>query len=206
MKLNPTVILVALLLITIRIPAQSDSALAEILKMRQALNGMIPSGGASDKGSVTLHRTTYDSLITLLASQKQALDYSQKEIESIRKRLASVDKVTALTIETGTIYFAPGSYSLTNDAIQTIQLFVKKNGIDKKLLLEGYADPSGTSNINETLSRQRALAVRQYLITGLRINPEKIKTNSYGSNKRICETLDEGCNQRNRRVEIQTTP
>lgn len=64
--------------------------------------------------------------------------------------------------------------------------------------LEGHADPSGTHEINQRISEQRALAVESYLV-GAGIEPERIRVRAFGETKANGTALD-------RRVEIWIEP
>lgn len=69
------------------------------------------------------------------------------------------------------------------------------------LMLEGHTDNVGTATYNQTLSQNRADAVRQVLVSSFHINPARIRTTGMGESQPIADNdTDEG-RSRNRRVE-----
>ncbi len=73
---------------------------------------------------------------------------------------------------------------------------------DINILLKGYADTRGADNYNQTLSRNRAEAVRNVL-SGAGISPARIHASGYGETS---YTLSGYGRQMSRRVEILLEP
>ena len=74
----------------------------------------------------------------------------------------------------------------------------------KKIRLSGHTDGKGSDEYNQGLSRERALAVKEYLIQN-GINDDQVLTESHGFSKPIRdESNTDGANARraNRRTEI----
>jgi OOP family OmpA-OmpF porin len=71
-----------------------------------------------------------------------------------------------------------------------------------KLTVEGHTDNIGGDAYNLDLSKRRAAAVKQALVTRYRIAPDRLSTNGFGSSSPV-DTNDtlEG-RARNRRVEL----
>lgn len=67
------------------------------------------------------------------------------------------------------------------------------------LTLEGHCDERGTNEYNLALGERRATAARGYL-TSLGVEPERLRTISYGEERPVCQETEEGCWQQNRRV------
>jgi len=70
-----------------------------------------------------------------------------------------------------------------------------------EILITGHTDHIGELELLVTLSRERAEAIRDYLVNK-GIKADRIKTEGHGPNKPIMEGTDETARSKNRRVEI----
>lgn len=72
---------------------------------------------------------------------------------------------------------------------------------ERKALVEGFTDNTGSENYNQVLSEQRANAVRSFLIEeGIRSN--RIDARGYGESNPVASNATPASRQLNRRVEI----
>ncbi len=69
--------------------------------------------------------------------------------------------------------------------------------------IEGHSDLIGGDEFNLRLSKQRADAVKDYLVKSLQIDPDRIITRGYGRSRPIVITGDAEAQGPNRRVEIK---
>jgi len=69
---------------------------------------------------------------------------------------------------------------------------------NRTLTIEGHCDERGTREYNLGLGERRANAVREYLVSQ-GVNANRVKTISYGKERPLCVSSDEGCWARNRR-------
>lgn len=76
-----------------------------------------------------------------------------------------------------------------------------KNKKDYNLLIEGHTDNVGTRTNNLTLSKNRANAVKTYLMKK-GVSEKKLKTLWYGPDKPIADNKTDDGRQKNRRVEM----
>jgi peptidoglycan-associated lipoprotein len=67
-----------------------------------------------------------------------------------------------------------------------------------KLLIEGHCDERGTEEYNRALGERRALALRESL-AGSGVDPQRIRTVSYGEDKPVAIGHDESAWKQNRR-------
>ncbi len=192
------------ILCSIPVFSQKDSAMAELTKMRQTLNQY--KAASAESPYVSLKKTTYDSLLLLLNKQQEQLSESQTQIELIRKRLASLNTglSEAASKDHLSVYFESGSKNLTKAFEMKIGEWVKANGPDVSYTADGFADAEGTKEINEPLSKSRALEVKKYMVETLKLKADQIVINGFGSEHRLCKSSDASCNRQNRRVEIKT--
>lgn len=99
------------------------------------------------------------------------------------------------------IWFETASYTLPDSAMWTIIKKIHQPGLER-VLIEGHCDSVGSVPYNLHLSKQRAGAVKQLLVTN-GIRETKIKTCvGWGKSKPIANNEDEHTRQLNRRVDI----
>jgi len=70
-----------------------------------------------------------------------------------------------------------------------------------KLLIEGHCDERGTEEYNRALGDRRALALREELAK-MGVDPQRIRTISYGEDKPVDPGHDESAYAKNRRGEF----
>jgi len=103
------------------------------------------------------------------------------------------------------IYFESGESTFTREArdrLRKISRYLQKNSEQKLIVVKGHADSQGAYGFNDKLSRNRAEAVKQFLIHD-GVDRTKIQTTSYGEREPVeSNKTDEG-RLKNRRVVIQ---
>jgi len=105
----------------------------------------------------------------------------------------------------GGALFEYGSADLHPAAIETIRklgILIERNP-RSTFRIEGYTDSFGTVEYNLKLSQARADAVKTWLIENMKLDPEKIQTQGYGSARPVVPITGTREEQApNRRVEI----
>jgi len=90
--------------------------------------------------------------------------------------------------------------------LQDVANYFKDNPRHEALIIEGNCDERGTEKYNLSLGERRALAAREYL-ANLGVNPERIKTVTYGSSRPVDPGKGESAWQKNRRDDfVLVTP
>jgi len=84
--------------------------------------------------------------------------------------------------------------------LQDVAAYFKGNANDA-LIVEGNCDERGTEKYNLSLGERRALAVREYL-ANLGMDPQRIKTISYGFSKPVDPGHNEVAWKKNRRGDL----
>lgn len=98
--------------------------------------------------------------------------------------------------ETGKADIKADSHALLDD----LAMVLKHNDDIAVVHIEGHTDNSGDPAFNQTLSEQRAQAVKAYLeAKGVTKN---LDAKGYGQDKPICEEDTPECHAKNRRVEF----
>lgn len=72
---------------------------------------------------------------------------------------------------------------------------------DSQLMLEGHTDSVGSTAYNQTLSQDRANAVKHVLVRHFQIDPTRIRTIGMGESRPVADNDSEDGRARNRRVE-----
>lgn len=108
-----------------------------------------------------------------------------------------------LTTLNDNCFFAIGNAQLTSVTVQKLDSLIEKalNAGDYRFKITGFTDADGTDEYNQKLSKQRADAVYNYLITkGLVF--EKTTSQYFGEAKPLASNQEEIGKSLNRRVEI----
>jgi outer membrane protein OmpA-like peptidoglycan-associated protein len=133
--------------------------------------------------------------------------YMDKQADEMRRDLrnAKVERVgegIKITFDSG-ILFAVGKSDLTSVSTTNINDLARilSKYKDTNILIEGHTDNTGTDQINNRLSEDRASSVSRQLksdgVQGLRIS-----TNGYGSRQPVADNSTTDGRQANRRVEV----
>ncbi|MGA7922007.1 MAG: OmpA family protein [Candidatus Acidiferrales bacterium] len=134
-------------------------------------------------------------------ADKQALRAAL--LDQFNRILPTTDTPRGLQVNMADVLFAFGKYDLQQPAREALAKF---SGIvlahpGLHLSIEGYTDSVGSDAFNQTLSEQRANAVRDYLIQqGL--DPASIIATGYGKSNPVASNDTPAGRQQNRRVEI----
>ncbi|HKI04173.1 MAG TPA: peptidoglycan-associated lipoprotein Pal [Thermoanaerobaculia bacterium] len=104
------------------------------------------------------------------------------------------------------IYFDYDESTLSDDTRDKLSrnADLLKGSPQFSVTLEGHADSRGTNEYNLALGERRANAVRDYL-SSLGVAGARLRTLSYGEERQVCDTDDEGCWSQNRRVHMVIT-
>jgi outer membrane protein OmpA-like peptidoglycan-associated protein len=117
--------------------------------------------------------------------------------------LETRDTARGLIVNVGDVLFETGRYELRPSAREKLARFagivLAHPGLDIKA--EGFTDSTGTDEINERLSEQRATAVGDLLITQ-GVSQNRVATEGYGSRFPAASNDTREGRQQNRRVEL----
>jgi outer membrane protein OmpA-like peptidoglycan-associated protein len=136
-------------------------------------------------------------------ARQAAADLRAQLLEQFNKVLPTIDTPRGLQVNMGDVLFDTAKFNLRMPA----QLgLAKLSGIvlshpGLKLAIEGYTDTTGTAAFNQTLSAQRANAVRDYLVQqGL--DAGTVTAQGFGPANPVASNDTPQGRQQNRRVEI----
>jgi len=130
------------------------------------------------------------------ALRKQLLDQFNLILETR-------DTARGLIVNMSDVLFDTGKYNLRPAAREKLArisgIVLSHPGL--KLEVEGHTDSVGSDSFNQTLSEQRASAVRDYL-TGAGISPTFVTAKGFGKTMPVASNDNAAGRQRNRRVEL----
>ena len=139
------------------------------------------------------------------------MDKQKKELEAIEG--AKVETVTdandlqaiKVTFDNG-ILFATNSSQLSNSSRDALTKFANslKNSPDTDVTIYGHTDNTGTREVNERISKQRADAVANFLV-GNGISRARITTEGLAFDQPVADNSTAEGRAQNRRVEIYIT-
>ncbi len=102
------------------------------------------------------------------------------------------------------IYYDFDQSVIRSDSVGAMQgnaSYLKANP-NMNVTIEGNCDARGTNEYNMALGHRRAESAKNYLVN-LGVNSSLLRTVSLGEEKPVCYSNDEGCWQRNRRVDFR---
>ena len=144
-----------------------------------------------------------------LEKEKGARQAAEASLQSALTELAAVASIkeesrgTVITLS-GSVLFASGKYALLSGAksrLDQVAAAIKAGPEEKRITVEGHTDSKGKAASNEVLSRNRAEAVREYLITQ-GVSGDRITAVGMGPRRPIVENNTAENRANNRRVEI----
>jgi len=133
----------------------------------------------------------------------QDVQMRNAQLEAQLADLAAKKTARGIVITLGDVLFGTDLSRLNNDGIATAQKLatVLQNNPQRRVLVEGFADSTGTAEYNQTLSERRAGAVQSALLD-MGIARDRIAMRGYGEGYPVAANDSAANRQLNRRVEI----
>jgi len=124
-------------------------------------------------------------------------------LKQLSKILEAHDSARGLVVNTSELIFDPGHVTLQADARERLAKIAGVLAVypSLRLQVEGHTDNGGDDALNLQVSKDRAKAVKEYLVQ--QAIPEKMITaEGFGGSRPIATNDNDAGRQRNRRVEI----
>jgi outer membrane protein OmpA-like peptidoglycan-associated protein len=136
-------------------------------------------------------------------ARQQAAQLRASLLEQFNRILPTTDTPRGLKVNLADVLFDTAKYDLKEPAREAL---AKLSGIvlshpGLKLQIEGFTDSTGTETFNQTLSENRAGAVRAFLIAQ-GVDPSSVSAVGYGESNPVASNDSAQGRQQNRRVEI----
>ena len=127
--------------------------------------------------------------------------FKPHEAEVYKKQNQVIIRLKAMQFPVGQSVILPDNYTLLSKVQSAIRTFGEPD-----VIIGGHTDSTGSEDINEHLSQQRADAVRQYFVANETLPYEKIIAVGYGSMRPIASNATQSGRAMNRRIDIIITP
>lgn len=149
-------------------------------------------------------RTAEANLKNASAQRAQArLDARDAQIKQLQDSLNAKQTDRGTLVTFGDVLFATDRADLKSSGLVNINKlaqFLSENP-DRKVIVEGYTDSTGTANHNQSLSERRAGSVRMALVK-MGVDPARIVAQGYGKEYPVAENSSVSGRAMNRRVEV----
>jgi OmpA-OmpF porin, OOP family len=130
------------------------------------------------------------------AVMQQSIELNESELAKALDEKGSV-ALHGILFDTGKATIKPESAK----QLEAIGALLKSN-MQLKLEIQGHTDSVGQKAANQTLSQQRADAVRQYLISNFGVEAARLTAVGFGDGKPVAPNTTEEGRTQNRRVEL----
>jgi len=127
--------------------------------------------------------------------------FKPHEAEVYKKQNQVIIRLKAMHFPVGQSVILPNNYTLLSKVQSAIRTFGEPD-----VIIGGHTDSTGSEDLNEHLSQQRADAVRQYFVANETLPYEKIIAVGYGSMRPIASNATQSGRAMNRRIDIIITP
>jgi outer membrane protein OmpA-like peptidoglycan-associated protein len=160
---------------------------------------------AAQRQAAASERQATASQVQAAASQR-ANDDAQARARQLEQQLAALDaKKTerGMVVTIGNLQFDTNKSQLKPEGMRSVEKLVGflKQYPQRKALVEGFTDSTGSAGLNQTLSGQRADAVRTALVQ-MGVGSERIAAHGYGEAFPVAGNESADGRQSNRRVEV----
>jgi len=160
---------------------------------------------ASQRDSEASQRQSEASQHQSEASQQQAKDAEMRasQLEAELKDLNAKKTDRGMVITIGDVLFDTNKAQLKPGGMRSVEKLAGffKQYPQRRALVEGFTDSTGSESINQELSDRRANAVRTALVD-MGVGRDRIATHGYGEAYPVASNDSASSRQLNRRVEI----
>ncbi len=123
--------------------------------------------------------------------------FSAAEADVYRQGNDVLIRLKGLSFDVGQAYVLPGHYPLLTKVIQAARILDAS-----KIVVEGHTDATGTPAVNQALSRERAEAVKTYIVNNGGLSADLITAIGFGADKPIAANTSPEGRRLNRRTDI----
>ena len=126
--------------------------------------------------------------------------FAPSEGEVLRSEDRLILRLAGLTFPSGSDEIRPDNFALLTKVQRVVREFP-----EARIVVEGHTDSQGNESLNQSLSRRRAIAVREYLLSNIAMSADRITAVGYGESRPVAPNNSEAGRTRNRRIEITLT-
>jgi outer membrane protein OmpA-like peptidoglycan-associated protein len=155
------------------------------------------------KQTITL-RSAEEDLKNAAAQRAQArLDARDAQIAALKNSLNAKQTERGTLVTFGDVLFDYNRAELKPNGltnVNSLAQFLQQNP-DRKVIVEGYTDSTGSASYNQSLSERRADSVRMALVR-MGVDPARIVAQGYGKEYPVADNTSNSGRAQNRRVEV----
>ncbi|WP_237886588.1 OmpA family protein [Pseudomonas sp. PGPR40] len=149
-------------------------------------------------------RTAENNLKNAAAQRAQArLEARDAQIKQLQDSLNAKQTDRGTLVTFGDVLFATNKADLKSNGLMNISKLAQflQEHPDRKVIVEGYTDSTGSASYNQSLSERRATSVQVALIK-MGVDPARIVVQGYGKEYPVAENSSVSGRAMNRRVEV----
>jgi outer membrane protein OmpA-like peptidoglycan-associated protein len=178
--------------------ADRDDQLASLNTQLKKLESRL--GGVSEERVALQRRVDVQERMRSSVAALEA-SFTADEARVVRQGDDVVLSLLGIKFPSGRSAIDAGSAALMKKVQQGLALFPGAS-----ISVEGHTDANGSDSTNLILSQDRADAVRQYLVSNFRYDPEKISSVGYGEARPVATNETAAGRARNRRIDLVIHP
>jgi len=156
--------------------------------------------GETQEERMAKERLTAEKEFNQKFSQIQSY-FDSDEAEVYKQSGQLVIRLKAIQFPVGKDIIMPKNYELLSIVQKSIRTFGEPD-----VVIEGHTDSTGSDEVNEHLSQQRAEAVRQYLVANRTLPYDRIMAVGYGSMRPLASNQTADGRAINRRIDVIVKP
>lgn len=149
-------------------------------------------------------RTAEAELKDAAGQRAQArLDARDAQIKQLQASLNAKQTERGTLVTFGDVLFDLNKADLKPSGLVNVNKLAEflQESPDRKVIIEGYTDSSGSASYNQSLSERRANSVRIALVK-MGVGPERIVAQGYGKEYPVADNTSNSGRAQNRRVEV----
>ncbi len=180
--------------------AQQSTQVAINTAVQHAADTMVTSAGSQrERMQTEVAQAQAQSAQANAASANSRADVLEQQLSELSAKHTNRGLVVVLQ----DVLFDTGQAELRAGALNKLQQLaeVLKAHPERRVLVEGFTDSTGSHELNETLSQRRAESVRDALVN-LGVPSDHFEVRGYGESKPVASNKTAAGRQQNRRVEI----
>jgi len=149
-------------------------------------------------------RTAEEGLKNAAAQRAQArLAARDAQIKQLQESLNAKQTDRGTLVTFGDVLFDVNKAELRSSGMMNVNKLAQflQDNPDRKVIIEGYTDSSGSASYNQSLSERRANSVRMALVK-MGVDPARIVAQGYGKEYPVADNTSTSGRAMNRRVEV----
>jgi OOP family OmpA-OmpF porin len=127
--------------------------------------------------------------------------FDRQEAEVYRQGNQLVIRLRGMQFPIGKAVIMPENYAL----LSKVQLAIRSFN-DPEVIVEGHTDSTGSTEVNQQLSQERATAVKEYLVSNDTLPGSSVLAVGYGSTRPLMSNETAEGRAVNRRIDVIITP